>query len=56
LQLEFGAGLSTNKTDTQIIPTADNIKEGTVPGISNITNNYNEASVLKLLARNRVLF
>jgi len=44
LQLEFGAGVS-NKTDSQIIPTADNIKSGSVPGISSITNNYNEAAV-----------
>jgi len=44
LQLEFGAGLSTNKTDDQIIPTPGNIKTGAVPGISLITNNYNEAS------------
>jgi hypothetical protein len=43
LQLEFGAGLSINKTDSQIIPTADNIKTGAVPGISLLTNNYNEA-------------
>ena len=46
LQLEFGAGLSTNKTDSQIIPTADNIQAGLVPGISLLTNNYNEASTL----------
>jgi hypothetical protein len=44
LQLEFGAGLSTDKTDSQIIPTAGNITAGSVPGISLITNNYNEAS------------
>jgi hypothetical protein len=44
LQLEFGAGLSTNKTDNQIIPTAENIQAGSVPGISLLTNNYNEAS------------
>jgi hypothetical protein len=44
LQLEFGAGLSTDKTDSQIIPTAGSIKAGSVPGISLITNNYNEAS------------
>jgi hypothetical protein len=43
LQLEFGAGLSSNKTDTQIIPTPDNIQAGVVPGISLLTNNYNEA-------------
>jgi hypothetical protein len=43
LQLEFGAGLSSNKTDTQIIPTPNNIQEGIVPGISLLTNNYNEA-------------
>jgi hypothetical protein len=45
LQLEFGAGLSSNKTDSQIIPTPDNIQLGLVPGISLLTNNYNEASV-----------
>jgi hypothetical protein len=44
LQLEFGAGLSTDKTDSQIIPTAGNIESGSVPGISLLTNNYNEAS------------
>jgi hypothetical protein len=44
LQMEFGAGLSSNKTDTQIIPTPDNIQNGVVPGISLLTNNYNEAS------------
>jgi hypothetical protein len=43
LQMEFGAGLSSNKTDTQIIPTPDNIQAGIVPGISLLTNNYNEA-------------
>jgi hypothetical protein len=46
LQLEFGAGLSSNKTDEQIIPTPDNIQLGLVPGISLLTNNYNEASVM----------
>jgi hypothetical protein len=44
LQLEFGAGLTTNK-DSEIIPTANNIIYGAVPGISLINNNYNEASV-----------
>lgn len=46
LQIEFGAGLSQNKTDNQIIPTPDNIQLGLVPGISLLNNNYNEASVL----------
>jgi hypothetical protein len=45
LQLEFGAGLTNNKTDSQIIPTPENIQAGSVPGISNLTNNYNEASI-----------
>jgi len=45
LQLEFGAGLSTTYTDSQIIPTANSIAAGQVPGISDLTNNYNEASV-----------
>jgi hypothetical protein len=44
LQLEFGAGLSTNKTDNQIIPTPDSIKAGSVPGISLLGSNYNDAS------------
>jgi hypothetical protein len=43
LQIEFGAGLSTDKTDSQIIPTPGNIQAGAVPGISLLTNNYNEA-------------
>jgi hypothetical protein len=46
LQLEFGAGLSQDKTDSQIIPTPDTIQLGLVPGISLLTNNYNEASVM----------
>ena len=46
MQLEFGAGLSKDKTDSQIIPTPDNIQTGIVPGISLLTNNYNEASVM----------
>jgi hypothetical protein len=45
LQLEFGAGITTDKTDSQIIPTPGNIQSGSVPGISLLTNNYNEASV-----------
>jgi hypothetical protein len=44
LQLEFGAGVS-DKTDSQIIPTPDNIQLGLVPGISTLANNYNKASV-----------
>ena len=44
LQLEFGAGVS-NKTDGSIIPTPDNIKLGLVPGISNLLNDYNQASI-----------
>jgi hypothetical protein len=46
IQLEFGAGLSQNKSDSQIIPTPDTIQLGLVPGISLLTNNYNEASVM----------
>ena len=44
LQLEFGAGVS-NSTDNQIIPTPDNIQLGLVPGISDLSDNYNKASV-----------
>ena len=45
LQLEFGAGLSATYTDNQVIPTANSITAGQVPGISDLTNNYNEASI-----------
>jgi hypothetical protein len=44
LQLEFGAGVS-NKSDDTILPNPDNIGLGLVPGISNLYNNYNKASV-----------
>ena len=44
LQLEFGAGVS-NKTDDVILPNPDNIQLGLVPGISNLYNNFNKASV-----------
>lgn len=44
LQLEFGAGLS-DKTDNTILPSPSNIEAGLVPGISDLTSNYNEASV-----------
>lgn len=50
LQLEFGAGISSNKdgiikSDQTILPSPDNIGLGLVPGISNLYNNYNKASV-----------
>ena len=44
LQLEFGAGVS-NSSDSTILPTPDNIGLGLVPGISNLYNNFNAASV-----------
>jgi len=44
LQLEFGAGLS-NISDDNILPNPDNIQLGLVPGISNLYNNFNKASV-----------
>ena len=44
LQLEFGAGVA-NATDNTIIPNPDNIQLGLVPGISNLYNNFNQASV-----------
>ena len=44
LQLEFGAGVS-NASDSTILPTPDNIGLGLVPGISNLYNNFNAASV-----------
>ena len=45
LQLEFGAGVRPeDKKDSEIIPTPGNIQAGAIPGISLLTNNYNEAS------------
>lgn len=44
LQLEFGAGVS-DKSDEEILPTPDNIQLGLVPGISDLSDNYNKASV-----------
>lgn len=44
LQLEFGAGVS-NYSDTTILPNPDNIQLGLVPGISNLSDDYNKASV-----------
>jgi len=44
LQLEFGAGVS-NKTDNTILPNPDNIQLGLIPGVSNLYNNFNKASV-----------
>lgn len=44
LQLEFGAGIS-NLPDNNIIPNPDNIQLGLVPGVSNLYNNFNQASV-----------
>jgi hypothetical protein len=44
LQIEFGAGVRPeDKKDSEIIPTPGNIQAGAVPGISLLTNNYNEA-------------
>ena len=43
LQLEFGAGI-TNATDTTLLPNPDNIQLGLVPGISNLSNNFNKAT------------
>ena len=44
LQLEFGAGIA-NKSDNTILPNPDTIGLGLVPGISNLYNNFNVASV-----------
>jgi len=45
LQLEFGAGISPNINDNNILPNPDNIQLGLVPGISDLYNNFNKASV-----------
>jgi hypothetical protein len=45
LQLEFGSGVS-NYNDEYILPTPNNIKSGSISGVSDLYKNYNEASVL----------
>ncbi len=45
LQLEFGAGINVSGSDNLILPTPDNIQLGLIPGISNLLNNYNKASI-----------
>jgi hypothetical protein len=44
LQLEFGAGVA-NTSDNIILPNPDNIELGLTPGISNLYNNFNKASL-----------
>ena len=44
LQLEFGAGIS-NSSDETILPTPDNIQLGLIPGINNLLDDYNKATV-----------
>ena len=43
LQLEFGAGV-TVINDQTLLPTPDNIQLGLVPGISNLSNDFNKAT------------
>jgi hypothetical protein len=45
LELQFGAGMSINSTDTTILPTPDNINLGLIPSIASNINNYNKASI-----------
>jgi hypothetical protein len=44
IELQFGSGIS-NKSDTQIIPTPDNISLGLIPSIANRIDDYNKASI-----------
>jgi hypothetical protein len=45
LKIQFGAGTSSTKSDSQILPTPDNVQLGLVPTVSNLENNYNKAAV-----------
>jgi hypothetical protein len=45
LELQFGSGLSSNKTDTIILPTPDNVNIGLSPSIADNINDYNKASI-----------
>jgi hypothetical protein len=44
IELQFGAGVS-NKIDTNIIPTPNNINLGLIPTIADTAGNYNKASI-----------
>jgi hypothetical protein len=44
IELQFGSGISS-QTDTQILPTPDNINLGLIPSVSNKIDDYNKASV-----------
>jgi hypothetical protein len=44
VELQFGAGVS-NKTDTNIIPTPNNINLGLIPSIADTADDYNKASI-----------
>ena len=45
LELQFGAGISTNNTDTTILPTPENIDLGLIPSVSTNIDDYNKASI-----------
>jgi hypothetical protein len=45
LELQFGAGMSINNTDTSILPTPENINLGLIPSISTNIDDYNKASI-----------
>jgi len=44
IELQFGAGVS-NKVDTNIIPTPNNINLGLIPSIADTADDYNKASI-----------
>ncbi len=45
LELQFGAGMSTNTADTTILPTPENIDLGLIPSVSTNIDDYNKASI-----------
>ena len=45
LELQFGAGMSVNNTDTTILPTPENINLGLIPSITTNIDDYNKASI-----------
>jgi hypothetical protein len=45
LELQFGSGMSVNNSDTNILPTPENINLGLIPSVSTNIDDYNKASI-----------
>jgi hypothetical protein len=46
LEIQFGSGMSSNTSDTTILPTPENINNGLIPNIKDNIDDYNKVSSL----------